>query len=382
MKIIFTGGGTGGHFYPIIAVAQAINHIAKEKKLIKPELHYFSPSSYNPGLLFDNNIEYKKTSAGKIRRYFSLLNIFDIFKMGWGTLGALLDVFDVYPDVVFGKGGYGSFPTLLAARMLKIPVVIHESDSVPGRVNKWAGKFAYRVALSYPEAAEYFPKAKKENKIAYTGQPIQHELLQAENSQTGKRFWGLEDKPTILVLGGSQGAEKINNAILDALPELLKYFQIIHQTGAQNIKIIEQTSSAILINNPASKHRYKPKGYLTLLEEKMAAGAADIIISRAGSTIFEIASWGKPSIIIPITDSNGDHQIKNAFTYARSGAAEVIKESNLTPHVLVAELRRILETEGLVQKMSDATKIFFKPNADLAIAKEILSIALSHEELG
>src|SRR6185369_2607087 len=105
MKIIFTGGGSGGHFYPIISIAQAVNRLSKEKKIIKPSLYYFSPSPYNPGLLFDNSIEYKKTSSGKLRRYFSILNIVDFFKVGWGVLNALIDVFDIYPDVVFGKGG-------------------------------------------------------------------------------------------------------------------------------------------------------------------------------------------------------------------------------------------------------------------------------------
>lgn len=377
MKIIFTGGGTGGHFYPIISIAQAVNRISKEKKLIKPSMFFFSPTPYNPGLLYDNDIEYKKSSAGKLRKYFSLLNITDLFKTAWGVLNALIDVFDIYPDVVFGKGGFGSFPTLLAARILRIPVIIHESDTVPGRVNKWAGKFAHRVALSYPQAAEYF----KAEKTAVTGQPLQRELL--EPAGTGAhRYWNLEEGlPTILVLGGSSGAEKINNGVLDALPELLKSFQIIHQTGERNIKMIEETSNSILLNNARLKQRYKPKGYLTLLDERMAAGAADIIISRAGSTIFEIASWGKPSIIIPIDESVSHDQTKNAFAYASSGAAEVIKESNLTPHVLIAEIRRIIDSPEITLRMCKAAKAFFKPGADETIAKEILGIALSHEEL-
>ncbi len=377
MKIIFTGGGTGGHFYPIISIAQAIGRISKEKKLIKPSMYYFSSTSYNPGLLYDNNIEYKKTSAGKMRRYFSILNLTDLFKTTWGIINALIDVFDIYPDVVFGKGGFGSFPTLIAARILRIPIIIHESDTVPGRVNKWAGKFAYRVALSYPQATEYF----KKEKTAVTGQPLQRELLEPAGSE-GHRYWNLEENlPTILVLGGSSGAEKINNAIMDALPDLLKNYQVIHQTGERNIKVIEETSNSILLNNPLLKQRYKSKGYLTLLDERMAAGAADLIISRAGSTIFEIASWGKPSIIIPLTDSNGDHQVKNAFAYAASGAAEVIKESNLTPHVLISEIKRIIDSPEIKTRMQNSAKAFFKPGADEIIAKEILGIALSHEEL-
>lgn len=381
MKIIFTGGGTGGHFYPIIAIAQAIKRISKDKRLVEPKMYFFSPTPYNPGLLYDNGIEYKKTYSGKMRRYFSILNFIDLFKIFWGCLNAVIDVFDIYPDVVFGKGGYGSFPTLMAARILRIPVVIHESDSTPGKVNRWAGKFARKIALSYPDSASEFKKADKEGRLVYTGQPVQKELI-ASDSSSGKRFWELEDSvPTILVLGGSQGAEKINDAILNALPELLKNFQIIHQTGERNIEVVSKTSSAILLNTPNLKTRYKPKGYLNILEERMAAGAADLIISRAGSAIFEIASWKKPSIIVPIDESVSHDQAKNAFAYARSGAAIVTKEANLTPHVLISEIKRILENPDIKNKMQESAGAFFKPDADQTIAKEILGIALSHEEL-
>ena len=381
MKIIFTGGGSGGHFYPIISIAQALNRITTEKKLIHPSLYFFAPNPYNPGLLYDNKIEYKKTSSGKIRRYFSLLNILDFFKIIWGVISSTIDVFDIYPDVVFGKGGFGSFPTLMAARLLRIPVIIHESDTVPGRVNKWAGKFAHAVAISYPETAKYFQNDKKVEKVAYTGQPIQRELLEPEGKKEGAAFWELEESiPTILVLGGSLGAEKINNVILDILPELLKTCQVIHQTGEGNWQVVHETSNAILLGDQ-HKIRYKTKSFLTLLEQRMAAGAADLIITRAGSTLFEIASWGKASIVIPITDSNGDHQIKNAFSYTSSGAGEAIKEENLTPNVLLADIKRILQNPEVKSKMEASAKAFFKPDADFAIAKEILSVALSHEEL-
>jgi len=328
--------------------------------------------------LYDNNIEYKKTSSGKIRRYFSLLNFIDFFKIITGVVSSTIDVFNIYPDVVFGKGGFGSFPTLMAARLLRIPVIIHESDTVPGRVNKWAGKFAHAVAVSYPETAKFFPH---QDKVAYTGQPVQRELLQAEGKKEGSAFWEIEENiPTILVFGGSLGAEKINNIILDALPELLSHYQVIHQTGERNIEVVSETTSAILLNNP-HKIRYKKKGFLTLLEQKMAAGAADLVVTRAGSALFEVASWGKAAIVIPITKSNDDHQVKNAFSYAASGAGEVIKEANLTPNVLSSEIKRILETPEVKSKMEQSAKAFFKPDADIAIAKEILQITLSHEEL-
>lgn len=376
MKIIFTGGGTGGHFYPIIAIAESIQKIAKEKKLISPEMFFCAPSPYNQGLLYDHNIQFKKITAGKMRRYFSLLNFVDFFKTIWGSFSALLDVFDIYPDVVFSKGGYGSFPVVLAARLLRIPVFIHESDCAPGRVNKWAGRFADRIAVSFKEASEYFPK----DKVAYTGQPVLEERLTPIDNSAGEFFDFDKSIPTIFVIGGSQGAETINNIILDILPDLVKTFQVVHQTGPANIEIMKESASAILLENQNRK-RYKPFGYLNGLEIRMAAGVANLVISRAGSTIFEIASWAKPSIIIPIANSNNNHQVKNAFAYAKAGACSVLQEENLKAHILLSEIKRITENKELEEKMKEGAKNFFKPGAADTIARELLSIVLSHEKL-
>ena len=308
MKILFTGGVTGGHFYPIVAVAQEINKQVKENKLFGVELYYMSTSPYNQGILYENDIIYKKNPAGKIRRYFSLFNIVDVFKTGWGVLRALFVVFDIFPDVIFGKGGYASFPALFAGRILKIPVIIHESDSAPGKVNAWAGKFARRIALSYPEAVSYFPK----DKVAVTGNPVRKEMLEPAIGDA-EEFFNLEKNvPVILVLGGSQGAQVINNAIIDTIPQLVARYQIIHQTGRKNLEEVKTTSEVLLLQNE-NRLRYKPYDYLDTATLRLAAEAADIVISRAGSTIFEIAAWGKPSILIPITNSNDDHQRKNVF---------------------------------------------------------------------
>lgn len=376
MKIIFTGGGSGGHFYPIIAVAESIQKIAKEKKLITPKMYFFAPSPYDQGILYDHNIEYQKVSAGKMRRYFSLLNFTDFFKTIWGIFGAIFDVFGVYPDVVFSKGGFGSFPTLVAAYIFRIPIFIHESDSAPGRVNKLAGKFADRIAVSFKEAADYFPK----EKTAYTGQPVLEEKLTPITSNAAEFFGLNETVPTILIMGGSQGAESINNIILDILPELVKDFQVIHQTGQMNIEMIKEVASAILLENP-NRGRYKPIAYLNGLEMRMAAGAAALVISRGGSTIFEIASWQKPSIIIPIADSNQNHQVKNAFAYNKAGACAVVQEENLKPNILLAETRRIVNSAEVSESMKEGAKNFFKPGAADQIARELFSIVLSHEKL-
>ena len=156
MKILLTGGGTGGHFYPLIAVSESINKIVKEEKLLPVKLYYMSDSPHDADMLTENGIEYVNISAGKFRIYFSVLNFFDLFKTFFGVVGALFKIFNIYPDVIFSKGGYSSFPVLVAAKLLKIPVVIHESDSAPGRTNLWAGKFAKRIAVSYPDASKYF----------------------------------------------------------------------------------------------------------------------------------------------------------------------------------------------------------------------------------
>ncbi|MFA5095168.1 MAG: UDP-N-acetylglucosamine--N-acetylmuramyl-(pentapeptide) pyrophosphoryl-undecaprenol N-acetylglucosamine transferase [Candidatus Paceibacterota bacterium] len=376
MKIVFTGGGTGGHFYPIIAVAQKVNQIIDKEKIIGVKLYYVSDNPYDKEMLLENGLLYEEVKTGKLRTYFSLKNFFDIFKMFFGAINAIYKIFSIYPDVVFGKGGYASFPTILAARILHIPVLIHESDSAPGRVNRWAGHFAKKVAVSYNEAADYFPK----NKVAWTGHPIITEIEHPAPRSEALQYFKLEaNLPVILILGGSQGAELINNTILDALPRLIKNFQIIHQTGVNNFKSVVERAKVVLASNP-EKARYLPFNFLSSLAMKMAGGVATIIVSRAGSTLFEIASWGVPSIIIPITTSNGDHQRKNAFSYAHMGACNVIEEMNMTANILSSEIERITDNKAILGKMARDAKAFSKPDAAYKIARELMDIALAHEE--
>ncbi len=378
MRILFTGGGTGGHFYPIISVAEELTRLAKEKHLLELELYFMSPTPYDPGALYERGIVYKKNSAGKIRRSPGILNLFknlfDLFKTGWGVLKSIFQVYQLYPDVVFGKGGYASFPALLAARILRIPVVIHESDSVPGKVNLWAGKFAQRVALSYKDAGRYFAP----EKTAYTGQPIRAEI--ATPILNGAReFLKIEEGvPVILVVGGSQGAKRINEALLGCLKELVKHYVIIHQTGAKNFAEVKATADAVLYDSQY-KDRYKPFDYLNASATRMSAGVASVVVSRAGSAIFEIASWQIPAIIIPINERVSHDQHSNAFAFARAGGCEVIEEDNLTPNILQAEITRLIDDEELRGKMKEADKNFFKPEASKNIAEEILKIALEHE---
>lgn len=374
MKILFTGGGTAGHFYPIIAVAEEVNRVVAEEKLLPPELYYMGPSPYDARALFENNIVYRYASAGKIRRYFSILNFFDLFKTALGILQALFSVFVIFPDVVFGKGGYASFPTLFAAKILRIPVVIHESDTSPGRVSAWAGKFAERVAISYKEAAKFFD----EKKVAWTGNPIRRDIRML-TKEGAHKFLNLEKGlPVILVLGGSQGAQVINDAILDSLPKLVEKYQIIHQTGEKNYNITSETAKVVLQGNK-NISRYHPYDYLNTLNLRMSAGAADLIITRAGSTLFEVAIWGIPAIVVPIPQSISHDQSGNAFAYARAGAAVVMEEKNLGPSLLVFEIDKIMGNQSLQAGMKEAAIKLAQPLAAEKIAREIIAIALSHE---
>lgn len=377
MKILFTGGGSGGHFYPIIAVAEKVIERAAERRLLPPELFYMAPTEYNSRALFDTGMTYVRVPAGKVRRYFSLLNFTDLFKTVAGCAKAVLKMYSIYPDVVFGKGGYASFPALFAAKILSIPVIIHESDSRPGRVNAWAGKFADKIAVSYKEAARYFKV--DPNRIAHTGNPIRKEVI--EPMPTGaEEYFALESGvPVVLVLGGSQGAQIINETILSALPEMVEKYQVIHQTGRANIDEIRSTVSVILKDHPHAS-RYHPFDYMNELMLRMAAGAASVVVTRAGSTIFEIAAWGLPSIVIPLSPAISHDQTANALAYARTGAASLIEEDNLKAHVLLAEINRINDDTQISETMKKQAKSFSRTDSATIIADALLDIALSHEK--
>jgi UDP-N-acetylglucosamine--N-acetylmuramyl-(pentapeptide) pyrophosphoryl-undecaprenol N-acetylglucosamine transferase len=375
MKILLTGGGTGGHFYPLIAVAEQLNKIADKEKILDLKIYYMSDSPYDKGSLFENGIEFISVPAGKIRNYKSFRNIIDLFKTGIGCMVALFKVFSVYPDVVFSKGAYASFPTLVATRILRIPVIIHDSDSVPGRVSLWSAKFAKRIAISYNTAVDYFPK----EKTAWTGQPIRQTIIKKEEHGAFEYLKLDPSIPVILIIGGSSGAQRINDVVLEALPDLLKKYQIIHQVGQANLEDVKSRIS-IILEKDENKNKYFLYGNLNPLALKMSAGVATIVISRAGSMIFEIAAWGIPSIIIPISKEVSRDQSSNAFAYARSGACDVIEETNLKASVLAFEINKLMEDEARRNKMIESAKSFAKLDASETIAKEIINIALKHEE--
>jgi UDP-N-acetylglucosamine--N-acetylmuramyl-(pentapeptide) pyrophosphoryl-undecaprenol N-acetylglucosamine transferase len=378
MRIVFTGGGTGGHFYPLIAVAEAIEDISTERKLLQPDLVYIGPTPFDAEALLEHDIAYRPSPAGKLRRYPSLLNVFDVFKTAIGIVRSLFQLYGLYPDVIFSTGGYAAFPTLYAARLLSIPVVIYDADASPGKVSLWSSKFAKWIAVAHTDAAGRFPKQVR-HKIARIGHPIRREI-EAPTKEGGHEFLKLDPAvPTVFILGGSQGAKAINDCVLNALSELASRYNVVHQTGKANLEEVASIAQVVLKNHRYPE-RYHPYGLLNTLAMRMAGGVASVIVARAGSgTIFEIASWGVPSILVPIPSEISQDQTENAFSYARAGACAVIEQRNLAPHILTAEIDRIVGDKALQAKMSEAARGFARPKAAYKIATTLLETVVEHQ---
>lgn len=372
MKIALVGGGTGGHFYPLIAVSEELR--AQEKNTPEAlELFYLGPEPYSKETLNSLNISFVKIPAGKRRRYFSLRNFFDNFITLWGVVVAFFKLLLMYPDVIMSKGSYTSVPVILAASILRIPIVVHESDTKPGRANLLAAKKARYIAVAWPEAAQFFPS----EKTALVGIPIRKTFFTPQANPFATL--GIpNDKPVIFVTGGSSGAERINTLILDTLDELLPQYTVIHQVGDSNLFSVKETA---LARGLASEllARYFILGHLDNQNMTAALDAANLVICRAGSTtLFEIALKGKPSIVIPIPETISHDQKSNAYTYARTGAAIVIEEENMTDSILTANLNDILQNELTYQTMQNAALNFTNKNAAATLATTLINIGNEH----
>lgn len=374
MKILLTGGSSGGHFYPLMAVADDIYRVSRGRNILQPRLFFMAEKPFDEISLRARKIKFIKIPSGKRRIYFSFLNILDFFKTVWGIVVAFWKVFWLFPDVVFSKGGSGSFPVLVACRFFRIPIVIHESDSVPGRVNLWSGKFASRIAVAFREAVSFFDR----EKTAVIGLPIRSSLKKRSREEGLKTAGVSGDRPVILVVGGSLGAEKINDFVVGVLPELLKKYEVIHQTGKSNFEKINRLVDVVVQDKSLRKY-YHAFDYLSDSALAISASVSDLVVSRAGSSIFEIAMWQIPSIIIPITESHGNHQRENAYAFMRAGCGVVIEESNLSERIFVDEVSRILENKSISDEMKKACEKFFQKDAGLKIASLLIDICLEHE---
>lgn len=369
MKIIFTGGGTAGHVIPIIAVAREIRKIAPDFQFF-----YIGPKDEFKKILLEENIVVKTILAGKIRRYWTfssfIQNLIDIFfKFPIGFFQSFFYIFILSPDLIFSKGGYGSLPVILSGWFFMTPIFLHESDVVPGLSNKLASKLALEVFVSFPsEKTKYFPS----KKMISLGNPIREEILMGDREKAKELFHLSGEKPVILVLGGSQGSQRINDVLLTILPEFLNYFELIHQTGQKNFKEIENEAK-VVVKKELLKY-YHPLPFLNEEELKHAYAVSDLICSRAGAgSIFEISAVGKPSILIPLPESAQNHQIENAYTYFQTGACLVIEEANLTPHFFLERIKYLFSKPQKLREMSESAKFFSRPQSAKIIAQYLIA---------
>ena len=376
IRIILTGGGTGGHLFPLVAVARKIVELAKAGDYGEPEIYYFGPGLFLESSLEreEMNFHYTVLVTGKWRRYMSFKNFTDLFKILVGFIQALWKVWSVMPDVIFSKGGYGSVATVLAGWLYRIPIILHESDSAPGFANRLLAPFATFIAVSFSEAAGYFPKSK----TYFTGEAIRDAFFTVSpNPEKERALLHLTtEKPVILVLGGSQGAQKINNIILDVLPNLLEKAEVIHQTGDENYNGVFNESRVVLESVTGTELiSYHPVNFLVEPEYVAAVHSADIVISRSGAgSIFEIAAAGKASILIPIADSPNDHARRNAYIFGSDGRAEIIEETNLTPNLMISVIASILNNPEKKKKMEERAREFATPEAAKLIAQALFNL--------
>lgn len=360
MKIVLTGGGTWGHFYPLMAVGEKISLVAYENKMLTPKIYFFGSDSYDANLLYERGIFYEEVPSGK-------RGLLELHKNIFGFFVALYKLFRIYPDVVFSKGARDSLPVCTAAFILRIPIVLHESDSVPGGVNSFISKFANIVTLSYKEAEKYF----KNKNIIVSGQPILGKYLPEENFT---RAYKKNEIKNLIILGGSQGATRINEAIVAILPELTNKFNVIHQAGKDNVEDIKQRASVILSDK--QKENYKVFGTIDLSKYYKIS---DIAVSRSGSNLFELAAWQIPTVTIPLPESHNDHQKENALICEKAGWVKLLLHENLTPHILLNSLEKIADDQGVYEHMMVSAKDFTNKNAAKFIAERIVDITLGHK---
>ncbi len=372
--MVFTGGGSGGHVYPLIAVAEALE--GRLKAMQAPyEFFYMGPQDRYARLLAEKGIAVHPMMTGKLRRYLSFQNILDIPKFAIGFVQAFWKLYILMPDAVFSKGGAGAFGVVVAAWFYRIPVFIHESDAEPGLNNLLSSRFSTGIFVSFARAARYFNPAITK----VIGSPLRTELTGPRTTkELAKENLGFDPvKPLALIMGGSQGSTRINEFILSNLPTLISRTQVLHQTGQENFADVEKLSRAALLD-AGTGNRYEAVPYLTD-GMAMAMTAADFVISRSGSSVFELAAFGLPAILIPLAESANGHQLIDAEEFAKTGAAIVIEEDNLLPGIFFGQLDRILSEGGLRERMSAASSRFFIPGAADAIAGDVIAVVAARE---
>lgn len=352
--IVFTGGGTAGHVFPALAV---LDELAGRRAGRVVWIGSFS--GMERALLKQRGIPYHAIPTGKLRRYFSLRNLLDLFVVLAGVVAAAVVLARERPRLVFSKGGFVSVPPLLAARLLRIPAFTHESDLNPGLATRINARFCEKVLVSFPGSAEHLPR-EQQAKVLLTGNPVRRSLL-AGDAAAGRAWCGFgPERPVLLVLGGSLGSAFINQAVLQGLERLCGSCFVVHQMGSAHYR-------------PASRPDYRPVPFLgEELPDVLAA--ADLVLCRAGAnTLWELAALGKPSVLVPLParSSRGD-QIENAGYFAAEGAACLVREEEAGSGRLLDEVLALAADPDRRAEMGRRAKALGRPDAAARIAELIV----------
>ncbi len=382
MRIVLTGGGTGGHITPFESIIEHLRMVhAKEKgnlpKFLDPEtieISFMGPLTPEGQEMFSSyHIPAIHIPSGKMRRYASPLTIIDmLFRLPYGILRGLAILWRIMPDVVISKGGYGNIPAIIAAIVYRIPIVIHESDVVPGASNRFTMRFAAAITLGFAVSREYISEWK--HKLFVTGTPVRVSSTTTNKNGAKATFHIPESEPLILVMGGSQGAQQINEALLPALPELIEKMAIVHIAGPRQFEAVQKLASELLASS-SRKALYKVFPYV---QNNMTAAllACDAAVTRAGaSSLAEIARFRIPALIIPLASAANDHQRKNALAFEAAGGALVLDPDNVSPNLLKQSILRLISDASLQETLKKNLAALDFPNAAQDIAALSIKIA-------
>lgn len=373
MRLVIAGGGTGGHVGPALATIAALRDRLGEEPL---ELLWIGTSDgVECRIAAEQGIPFRTIQAGKLRRYLSLENLIDLGRLPVGTAQALAALRRFRPTVVFSTGGFVSVPTVAAAGLLRLPILIHEQTAQFGLANRLNLRFATVVALPYEASRAFMPPTKC--RVVVTGNPVRAEVLRGDRAE-GARLLGLDpDLPTIYATGGAKGARAVNSAIAAILPDLLERYQVIHSRGTQDVAPTLADLEALAADLPAQlRARYVVRDFIGA-ELPHIFALASLVIGRAGAgTVAELAALGKPAILIPLPGTGGDEQTKNARLLADAGGAVVIVESDLTSVGLTAAIDRLLHPAGResLAQMGVAARTQAPTDAAARLAEEVLRL--------
>lgn len=357
---------------PLIAVFEQIKNLPSSQN-IAVKCFFIGNAGDFKEELGKNGFILLKMRVPKWRRYGSMRNLIDLLLAPVSIIQAAWQLWLVMPDVVFSKGGGGTAILVFFAWLFRIPALIHESDAVPGKSNLAASRFASYVAVSFPRSQEKLPKGK----TFLIGQPIRQAIFSGSKDD-GFRITGFDSNlPFVFVWGGSQGAEIINESILNVLPTLLPKMQILHQCGIKNFERIKKESEFMLRGVPeAGRKNYRVEAFVNLDNLPHVLAACGLVVARAGAnTIFELAAAAKPAILIPLPHAAQDHQRLNAYDYAQEGGGEVMEQQNLSAHLLAERITLLIEDAERRAKMVEAAKKFSRPDAAKEIGEELLRLA-------